>query len=228
MLAPAKIGIVGTGFIGLGLAVALESMKTLTLSAILTRRDTGSIDSRHRDKLTTSLNRLIDQSDLIVECTGDAIYATEIVDRVLSAGRPIVTMNSEFHVTTGSYFTDRGVLTESQGDQPGSIAALAEQAREMGLEPVVYGNRKGFYNPDPTLEQMQYWAAAQGISLRQVTSFTDGTKIQIEAALVANGLGARIAQNGLLALERPMTSNPEGWSLRVTPNAWVRPSPTMC
>ena len=84
MLAPAKIGIVGTGFIGLGLAVALESMKTLTLSAILTRRDTGSIDSRHRDKLTTSLNRLIDQSDLIVECTGDAIYATEIVDRVLS------------------------------------------------------------------------------------------------------------------------------------------------
>ena len=123
MLAPAKIGIVGTGFIGLGLAVALESTKTLTLSAILTRRDTGSINSRHRDKLTTSLNRLIDQSDLIVECTGDAIYATEIVDRVLSAGRPIVTMNSEFHVTTGSYFTDRGVLTESQGDQPGSIAA---------------------------------------------------------------------------------------------------------
>ena len=93
------------------------------------------------------------------------------------------------------------MLTESQGDQPGSIAALAEQAREMGLEPLVYGNRKGFYNPDPTLEQMQCWATAQGISLRQVTSFTDGTKIQIEAALVANGLGARIAQNGLLALE---------------------------
>ena len=189
-----------------------------------TRRIRAHRLSRSR-QLTSSLHQLIHQSDLIVECTGDAIYATEIVDRALRAGRPIVTMDSEFHVTTGSYFTDRGVLTESQGDQPVSIAALAEQAGEMGLEPLVYGNRKGFYNPDPTLEQMQCWATAQGISLRQVTSFTDGTKIQIEAALVANGLGARIAQMDY-SRWRPMTFNGEGWSLRVTPNAWVRPSPT--
>jgi predicted homoserine dehydrogenase-like protein len=45
---------------------------------------------------------------------------------------------------------------------------------------------------------MHYWGERNGISLNQVTSFTDGTKLQIEQALVANGLGADIAQRGLL------------------------------
>ena len=44
---------------------------------------------------------------------------------------------------------------------------------------------KGFLNHHPTPGEMRYWAKRQGISLRQVTSFTDGTKIQIEQAFVA-------------------------------------------
>jgi len=39
---------------------------------------------------------------------------------------------------------------------------------------------------------MEYWSKHQGISLDQVTAFTDGTKVQIEQTLVANGLGATI------------------------------------
>jgi predicted homoserine dehydrogenase-like protein len=38
-------------------------------------------------------------------------------------------------------------------------------------------------------------------SISQVTSFTDGTKVQIEQCLVANGLGATIYQQGLLGFE---------------------------
>jgi predicted homoserine dehydrogenase-like protein len=196
------IGIAGSGFIGRGLAVALDSHEDLALSAILTRREIKSIrDFPNPDKLTNSLQELIDRSDLIVECTGDVIHATDVVDQSLLAGRPVVTMNAEFHITTGSYFVGRGVLTEAEGDQPGCIAALAEEAREMGFTPIVYGNRKGYYHPSPPINEMQFWARKQGISLEQVTSFTDGTKIQIEAALVANGLGAQIARDGLLRLE---------------------------
>ena len=184
-----QIGIAGAGFVGRGLAIALESHKDLTLSVALTRREIRSIDNFPRkETLTNSLQKLVDRSDVIVECTGDAIHATNVVEHALKAGRPVVTMNAEFQVTTGSYFVDRGVLTEAEGDQPGCIAALAEQAREMGFTPVVYGNRKGFYEPNPAYEQMQVWAKKQGISMTQVTSFTDGTKNQIEAALVANGL----------------------------------------
>jgi predicted homoserine dehydrogenase-like protein len=45
---------------------------------------------------------------------------------------------------------------------------------------------------------MHYWAGRNGISLDQVTAFTDGTKVQIEQVLVANGLGAEIAVAGML------------------------------
>ena len=45
---------------------------------------------------------------------------------------------------------------------------------------------------------MEYWGEKQGLSPRQVTSFTDGSKLQIEQTLVANGLGARIARRGMI------------------------------
>jgi predicted homoserine dehydrogenase-like protein len=70
----------------------------------------------------------------------------------------------------------------------------------MGFEPLVYGNIKGFLNHNPTPKDMDYWSKKSGISLDMVTSFTDGTKVQIEQAFVANGFGATIAQDGLLGI----------------------------
>ncbi|MBE0588483.1 MAG: NAD(P)-dependent oxidoreductase, partial [Hydrogenophaga sp.] len=75
--------------------------------------------------------------------------------------------------------------------------ALREEAVMMGFKPLVYGNMKGFLNHHPTPEEMAYWAGKQGISVEQTTSFTDGTKIQIEQALVANGFGGTITRQGM-------------------------------
>jgi predicted homoserine dehydrogenase-like protein len=151
--------------------------------------------------LTNSIAQLIDKSDLIVECSGDVIHATNVIDQALQAGKPVVTMDAEFHVTTGSYFVGKGVLTEAEGDQPGSLAAMAEEMESMGFRILVYGNRKGYYHPDPPRDQMEFWAKKQGLSIDQVTGFTDGTKVQIEQVLVGNGLGAGIAVEGMLGLE---------------------------
>ena len=196
---PPRIGLVGTGFIASGFARLIHNhAPDLSISAVLTRRPLEQAgDFPLTDKLTHSLQQLIDESDVVVECSGDVLHATDVVDQALRAGKPVVTMNSEFHVTTGSYFADKGLLTEAEGDQPGSIAALREEAIMMGFKPLVYGNMKGFLNHSPTPEEMAYWAGKQGISVAQTTSFTDGTKIQIEQALVANGFGATIAQQGM-------------------------------
>ena len=48
---------------------------------------------------------------------------------------------------------------------------------------------------------MEYWGKRSNLSLQMVTSFTDGTKVQFEQALVANGLGGDIVQTGLLGFE---------------------------
>jgi predicted homoserine dehydrogenase-like protein len=70
----------------------------------------------------------------------------------------------------------------------------------MGFKPLVYGNIKGFLNHNPTPEEMAYWAHRNGISLSTVTSFTDGTKLQLEQVLIGNGMGASITQRGMTGL----------------------------
>lgn len=196
-----KIGVVGTGFIATGIAQMILSSEEFTLSWMFTRRDIDLVKNSNLpcQHWTNSLNQFIDDSDIIVECSGDAIHAAEIIFEVAKTDKKIVTINSEFHVTAGSYFAKRGVyLTEADGDQPGCLARLDQEIRGMGFDPLAYVNLKGFLNPDPTLEEMTYWSERQKLALSQVVSFTDGTKLQIEQAFVANGLGATIAQEGMI------------------------------
>jgi predicted homoserine dehydrogenase-like protein len=197
-----SIGIIGTGFIAEGLAKLVNDSSKYTLTKVLTRTDISSRGSYSLPEfLTNNIDELIATSDLIVESSGDAIYAAETIGKILEANIPVVTMNSEFHATVGSYFVDKGLVTEAEGDQPGVLAMLHEEVTTMGFKPLVYGNIKGFLNHTPTKEDMEYWGGRAGISLDMVTSFTDGTKVQIEQTLVANGLGATIAQDDLLGLE---------------------------
>ncbi|OGB19826.1 MAG: NAD(P)-dependent oxidoreductase [Burkholderiales bacterium RIFCSPLOWO2_12_67_14] len=194
-----RIGLVGTGFIASGFARLIHNhAPDLSLTSVLTRRPLEQAGSfPFPERLTHSVQQLIDTSDVIVECSGDVLHSTDVIDQALRAGKPVVTMNSEFHITTGSWFADKGLLTEAEGDQPGCIAALHEEAVMMGFKPIVYGNMKGFLNHLPKPEEMAYWAGKQGISIEQTTSFTDGTKIQIEQAFVANGFGATITRQGM-------------------------------
>ena len=197
-----KIGIVGTGGIGRGLAKLIARREDMVISKILTRRK-GVISDLgvSQEFLTTSPEEVLDSSDLIVVSTGDPIYSTEIIDKAFVYGLPVVTMDADTQVLTGSWLSKRGVITEANGDQPGCLAALNKEVIQMGFKPLVYGNIKGFLNKKPSLEDMLFWAQKQGYSLSSVTSFTDGTKLQIEQAFIANGLGLDIVRTGLVGYE---------------------------
>ena len=198
-----KIGIVGSGFIARGLVTSLNGNGEFSVSKVLTRRNARQVADElkiNSEMVTNSTSEIIDNSRSVVECSGDPIYATGVLAQVLASGLNVVTMDSELQVTTGSWLAKRGYITEAEGDQPGSLAALNEEAKLMGFTPVVYGNIKGYLNHNPTREDMDYWSKRNGISIQQVTSFTDGTKIQIEQALVANGLEATILTSGLLGI----------------------------
>jgi len=196
-----RVGVVGTGFIAKGLVMALEEQRGLTVCCVLTRTNAVERgDFPRQDLLTNSVDELIDNSDVIVECSGDVIHATTVIEKAMAASLQVVTMDAEMHVTTGSYFARRGFITEAEGDQPGCLAALREDVLQMGFRPTVYGNIKGFLNYCPTRDEMEFWAKKQNISLDKVISFTDGTKVGIEQALVANGMGAEIAVPGLLGI----------------------------
>ncbi len=200
--APVRIGIVGTGFVSRHFVFELARRSSYRLGKVLTRRPLAScVEYPRQDALTDSLDQLIDESDVVFECTGDVPHAATTVGPILAAGKPVVTLNAEFHTTVGSHFVDQGLLTEAEGDQPGCLAALHEEALALGFRPLVYGNMKAFLNRNPSPEDMRYWAERQDYSVPMVTSFTDGSKVQIEQCLVANGLGAGIAKEDLLGLE---------------------------
>jgi predicted homoserine dehydrogenase-like protein len=193
-----RIGIVGTGFIARGLMMFVDRLGDIDLTSILTRRPPDECSPLFKsERLTQSIDELVEKSELIVECSGDPIHATKVVDCAMQAGLPVVTMDSEFQLTTGSHFVDKGLITEAEGDQPGCLAALRENLLGMGFSPLVYGNIKGFINTNPEPEEMRKWADIQGISLQQVVSFTDGTKIQIEQAFAANAFQSDILCTGL-------------------------------
>jgi predicted homoserine dehydrogenase-like protein len=196
-----SVGIIGTGFVARHFTFELERRPNWRLGKVLTRRPLDRCQEfPDQAALTDSLDAVIEASDVVFECTGDAFYAARTIGRVLDAGKPVVTLNAEFHSTIGSHFVERGVLSEAEGDQPGCLAALAEDAVATGFQPLVYCNMKAFLNRDPNPEEMRYWAERQDYSIEMVTSFTDGTKVQIEQCLVANGLGAGIAQEDLIGL----------------------------
>jgi predicted homoserine dehydrogenase-like protein len=193
-----RIGIVGTGFIASGLRHLIQASSDFVTSKILTRRPLNSLNDHPSGVLTSSINELVDNSDIVFECSGDVVHATEVVLAATNAKKKVVTLNAEFHTTTGSYFVRRGdYVTDADGDQPGCLARLKQEIIGMGFEPMAYVNIKGFINLNPERKEMEYWSGQQGIRLEQVVSFTDGTKLQIEQTLVANGLGATIAPGGM-------------------------------
>ena len=196
-----QIGLIGSGFISKGLVMLIEQRDDLQLHKVLTRsRLEERQDFPRRDLLTNSPEDLLEGADLIVEASGDINNSTAVLEMALERRIPVVTMNAELQITTGSYLARKGFITEAEGDQPGCLAALREEVLQMGLTPLVYGNLKNFLNHNPTLEEMRFWAGKSGNSVENITSFTDGTKVQIEQALVANGLGAAIIRPGLCGL----------------------------
>ncbi|MGV8176029.1 MAG: NAD(P)-dependent oxidoreductase [Methanothrix sp.] len=196
-----RIGLIGSGFISKGLVMLIEQRSDLQVHRVLTR---SRIEERHdfprQDLLTNSPDDLIEGSDLILEASGDVIGSTGVLERAIARSIPVITMNAELQITTGSYLATKGFITEAEGDQPGCLAALREEVIQMGLSPLVYGNLKNFLNHNPTLNEMRFWAQKSGNSVENITSFTDGTKVQIEQTLVANGLGAAIIKQELCGL----------------------------
>lgn len=194
-----RIGVVGTGFIAKGIISILQNHEKFYVSVVRSRRTQNENFGFNNNLITDSDSKLIEESDIIIECSGNPIYATTIVRKILESNKPVVTMDAELQITTGSFLQSLGgYFTEAEGDQPGCLAALNREVTTMGFLPIVYGNIKGFLNENPTEEEMRKWSIIQGISIEQVTSFTDGTKVAIEQVLVANGLGADLADEGLI------------------------------
>ena len=96
---PIRVGIVGTGGIGRGLAKLLARRQDFKIAGILTRRQGLIADlGVSQDLLMHDPERLMDASDVVVVSTGDVLYSTYIIDLAFSYHRPVVTMDADTQV----------------------------------------------------------------------------------------------------------------------------------
>lgn len=140
--------------------------------------------------------------DAIVEATCDVERGAATVLAAASAKRPIIMMNAESDELLGPALAriagEAGVVyTSADGDQPGVLARLHEEASLAGFEIVCFINCKGYMDPYASPADVAEWAQRQGTSPTMTTAFSDGTKMNIECAIVANALNALPLQRGM-------------------------------
>ncbi len=136
----------------------------------------------------------LDQVEVLVESTGTVGPAARSVLAAIQAGKHVVVMNAELDATIGCYLAERArqqgvVYGYADGDQPGVLMRILEWVKLHGFEIVAAVNCKGFLDVGATPESSQEWARRMKTSAEMVCAFTDGTKMNLENAVVANATG---------------------------------------
>lgn len=141
--------------------------------------------------------------DVLVEATDTVAFASRIVTRALGLGVDVVLMNAEVDCLLGPLLNKlagdaSAVVTSDAGDQHGVLLRMIDEIRLWGLEIVMAGNIKGFLNRYATPQSIANEARKRNLNPVMCAAYTDGTKLNIEMALVANATGLVPARCGML------------------------------
>jgi predicted homoserine dehydrogenase-like protein len=155
----------------------------------------AAIDSS-RAAVTTRLEAIrdLDGIDAAVEVTGAVEYGARMALCAIDGGKHVIMMNAETDATVGCALKRladvAGVIyTNSDGDQPGVLKRLTDYVEGVGFQIVAAVNCKGFMDRAATPDSIREWAIKQNTSLPMTTAFTDGTKMNIENAVLCNATG---------------------------------------
>src|SRR5262249_48956277 len=79
----------------------------------------------------------------------------------------------------------------------GIVLNLIRYVQSIGFRPVMAGNLKGFLDRYRTEETQQEFAQKTGQRAKMCAAYADGTKLNLEACLVANATGFKAARRGM-------------------------------
>jgi predicted homoserine dehydrogenase-like protein len=143
-----------------------------------------------------------EEVDVVLETTGTVEFALQVTLAAFAAKKPVVLANAELDSTLGPILRVRAqragvVVTNIDGDEPGVAMNLVRYARSVGMRPVAAGNLKGMIDPYRNPDTQAAFAHEHGQNPKIVTSFADGTKLSMEAAILANATGFRVGRPGM-------------------------------
>ena len=224
---PVRVGIVGAGQMGSGLVAQVHRARGMEVAAVADvaveraeaalagagRTDVErAVDIEHAAEVIASGRAaVLDDGmrlaelplDIVVEVSGIPDVAAQVALSCILAGTDVALMTVEADVTVGLLLArtaraGSAVYTVCRGDEPVECLRLVEYAEDLGLEVVVAGKGKNNpMRPTDVPEDVAEEAERKGMNPKMLTSFTDGTKTQIEMAALSNATGYAIETPGM-------------------------------
>ena len=223
---PLRVGLVGAGQMGRGLAAQLLRMPGVTLSAVLDVQRERAVEALTQSGLTASSADTTDKAvlaiengesvalggidelgalplDVVVEATGVPDVGARVALESLLGGIGIATLNVESDVTVGRLMAEvatkaGAIYSVCRGDEPVETKILVDYARDLSFDVVCAG--KGKNNPldvYATPESLAERATDKGMNPKMLCSFVDGSKAMIEMAALANTTGLGVSTRGM-------------------------------
>ncbi|MBC8508463.1 MAG: homoserine dehydrogenase [Anaerolineales bacterium] len=221
-----RVGIVGIGSIGKGMVLQAQQtpgIECVAISDIILERAISWAEELGEayevvDSLS-AMNEAIRNNKMAVCQDGNLVAQCELMDVFMEASSSIhaggqfgltaikhekhlIMMNYEADLMFGPYLMrlaeEKGlVYSVCDGDQPTAIKHIVDELKFMGFKLVMAGNNKGYLDQytNPTLIIPE--ADKRDLDYKMCSSYTDGSKMQIENAVVANGLGLRTDVTGM-------------------------------
>jgi predicted homoserine dehydrogenase-like protein len=213
-----RVGIVGMGSMGKGLFYQCSitpGIECVVMADIKIERAIACAEGMGRDYRVVNnveaMHETISQKKIAICEDGDLAARCELVELLIESSNSIaeaaqfsitalehqkhlVLMNAEIDLIFGPYFLQLArkngvVYTSCDGDQHGVIKHLVDDLELWGFNLVMAGNIKGFLDRYSNPTKIIPEADKRHLDYKMATAYTDGTKLCIEMALVANALG---------------------------------------
>ncbi len=207
---PVRVGLVGAGAMGLGIAWQIGRTPGMELSFVADRdlaaaRQAEALYGKPARVTADALALLRDEAtpcDVLVEATNCIGPAADYCLAAIERRAHVVLMNAEVDLCLGPLLqaeaARRGVVvTSDAGDQPGVLARMLDEIRMWAFELVQAGNIKGFLDRHATAQSLLAEAQKRKLNPVQCCAYSDGSKLNIEMALVANATGMLPFQPGM-------------------------------
>jgi predicted homoserine dehydrogenase-like protein len=140
--------------------------------------------------------------EAIIECTGEVEHGARVATEAIANGKHLLLVNAELDATVGpilKVLADQAgvVVTNADGDEPSVAMNMFRFVQTIGYRPVLAGNVKGFLDHHRNPDTQKGFADAHGQRPFMVTSFADGTKLSLEATVLANATGFKVRRRGM-------------------------------
>jgi predicted homoserine dehydrogenase-like protein len=214
---PVRVGLVGAGQMGRGLAAQLGRIPGMALAAafdvdadraraacVASGAERVETDpSRAAEAVAAGVAVALDDAaqatdlglDAVVDATGVPDVGARIAQRCLLGGIDFITLNVETDVTVGRYLgaladASGAVYSVADGDEPVSAKELVDFAYDLGFDVVCAGKGKNNpFDPAATPDSVSATADTRHMNPKMLASFVDGSKTMIEMAALANATG---------------------------------------